>query len=444
MKPVSTNCTITRYLIGAAMVVCTGAASASPTPQSALNVCQATVSASGIQRVTRELAAYRLCLQAMSGQVIKYQKSLVDAATSVGPYCAKQLRKVCDTRGIGKSTWEKFAAAVRLKCTPGLPATPFTINDITGKSPLLSQSLNTKNVDRWCAGAAYGDGSIDTVDEWLACTLATGDPGYGPDPIVPTILIQQYPRAMEWLAALDDFFGAQSPPSLDANYWADASGCTTSGAFFLYSPDIVDFSQVDFVTPIAPYSTHFPGTGEDNLVTVNKNDGNPNPVHVPTGLGGSGLRYRDNGDGTISDLNTGLMWEKKGNDGGLHDKNNTFPYDSGGSQDTIWDWLDDINAEGGTGFAGHNDWRIPNVKELQGIVNYGQIFPAVSSEFSTGCSAGCSAMSCSCTQSDRNYWSSSTYQGAPNSAWDLDFGGGFLGAGNRITYYYVRAVRGGL
>src|SRR5262245_40951697 len=33
---------------------------------------------------------------------------------------------------------------------------------------------------------------------------------------------------------------------------------------------------------------------------------------------GGPLRYRDNGDGTITDLNTGLMWEKKSIDGSLH------------------------------------------------------------------------------------------------------------------------------
>ncbi len=36
------------------------------------------------------------------------------------------------------------------------------------------------------------------------------------------------------------------------------------------------------------------------------------------------LRYTDNGDGTITDNSTGLMWEKKSFDGGLHDMQNTY------------------------------------------------------------------------------------------------------------------------
>src|SRR5207253_4986670 len=77
---------------------------------------------------------------------------------------------------------------------------------------------------------------------------------------------------------------------------------------------------------------------------------------------GGALSYQDNGDGTITDLNTGLMWEKKIRDivtgKGLHDVTLTFPWDS--AAPTIWDWLEEVNTEGGTGLAGHNDWRIPN------------------------------------------------------------------------------------
>ena len=42
---------------------------------------------------------------------------------------------------------------------------------------------------------------------------------------------------------------------------------------------------------------------------------------------GAPLKYRDNGDGTVTDENTKLMWEKKDQaSGGLHNWNNTYPW----------------------------------------------------------------------------------------------------------------------
>lgn len=145
--------------------------------------------------------------------------------------------------------------------------------------------------------------------------------------------------------------------------------------------------------------------------------------------------YVDNGDGTITDARTGLMWEKLSDDGSIHDK------------DTAYTWADAFATKvatlnGGGGFAGYTDWRVPNVNELQSIVNYGAENPAVSPAFNTGCVASCTVTSCSCTQSG-GYWSSSTYQFGPQNAWGVNFGDGGVGAGNETGNLYVRAVRGG-
>ena len=96
---------------------------------------------------------------------------------------------------------------------------------------------------------------------------------------------------------------------------------------------------------------------------------------------GGALSYQDNGDGTITDLNTGLMWEKKSLlDGSDHDVGLEFPWSSP-TLATVWDWVDALNA---TAFAGYTDWRLPNVKELQSIIDYGranQSNPAVDPAF---------------------------------------------------------------
>jgi len=192
-----------------------------------------------------------------------------------------------------------------------------------------------------------------------------------------------------------------------------------------------------------------PASGQTTAYTADKNDGIPGPVPVPddgTVRAGGGLTYVDNGDGTITDQNTGLMWEKKtgGFGASVHDQGgNAYVWSGDGSQQTIWDWLDLVNAEGGTGFAGHNDWRIPNVKELQSIINYENSSPAVSPAFNTNCTYLCTE--CSCTVS-LPYWSSTTYAPiAAEKAWAVDFYDGRLvpnlktGPGAVLE---VRAVRG--
>src|SRR6185295_19893002 len=98
-------------------------------------------------------------------------------------------------------------------------------------------------------------------------------------------------------------------------------------------------------------------------------------------MAGTPYTYVNNGDGTVTDLISGLMWEKKCRDAGLHDVDLQYRWTGDGTQDTIWDWLDDVNTEGGTGFAGHADWRVANLKELMGILDYQTFSPAIPSAF---------------------------------------------------------------
>src|SRR2546426_6065748 len=123
---------------------------------------------------------------------------------------------------------------------------------------------------------------------------------------------------------------------------------------------------------------------------------------------GGPLSYHDNGDGTITDLNTLLMWEKKSNDGSVHDVNKTFVWSSPVT-DTVWDWIDAINTKegNGIGFAGFNDWRLPNVRELLSIIDYGRLNPSVDPAFNNNVSLGCTVLTCSVI-SAVPYWSSTT------------------------------------
>jgi hypothetical protein len=166
---------------------------------------------------------------------------------------------------------------------------------------------------------------------------------------------------------------------------------------------------------------------------------------VPTSCGGTGQdgetqrglarSYVDNGDGTITDERTGLMWEKLSSfDGSVNDSEDTYTWQTAVTVK--------IGALNGSAFAGHTDWRLPNQFELYSLLDLGAITPAVSAAFDTACSSGCSNTTCSCTLSDL-YWSSTTYQDGTALAWYVDFANGYVGAESKASSLRVRAVRGG-
>jgi len=191
-----------------------------------------------------------------------------------------------------------------------------------------------------------------------------------------------------------------------------------------------------------PPATAFPATGQTTCWDP-ADTSDPIATIACAGTGqdgeiqaGATLSYTDNGDGTITDNNTGLMWEKKSDDGTINDKA-TSPT-----------WADAFavhiaGLNGGAGFAGYTDWRLPNVKELQGILNFENVGPAVSSAFNTGCAASCTVLTCSCT-SEYYYWSSTTYAGYPAYAWVVSFNDGEVSVFDKTLNLLVRAVRGGL
>ncbi|MBY0279885.1 DUF1566 domain-containing protein [Candidatus Binatia bacterium] len=154
----------------------------------------------------------------------------------------------------------------------------------------------------------------------------------------------------------------------------------------------------------------------------------------------SGARraYVDNGDGTITDTTTGLMWEKLSDDTGIHDKDN------------VYTWANAFNYKIATlnveRFAGYDDWRVPNVTELQSLVSYGAVGPAVDAAFNTGCAQWCTVLNCSCTLggATSSFWSSTVFQPYPTYVMSVFFYTGTVDRNTAPTQaFHVRAVRGG-
>ncbi len=147
---------------------------------------------------------------------------------------------------------------------------------------------------------------------------------------------------------------------------------------------------------------------------------------------GAPLAYVDNGDGTVTDVTTGLMWEKLSHDGTVHDDHNTYTW-----ANAISGHVATLNR---TNFAGHNDWRLPNVRELLSIVTYQNLLPTVAPAFDNHCSSGCDVTRCSCTFSG-DTWTSTSEADSPSNQWFVDFQDGQVGAGLEHGSGPVRAVR---
>src|SRR5262245_59510937 len=83
------------------------------------------------------------------------------------------------------------------------------------------------------------------------------------------------------------------------------------------------------------------------------------------------LRFLDNMDGTISDKQTGLMWEKKtacqgANENKVHCVNNEYEWTNSGNNPDgalFMDFLGKLNRSEGE--KNYSDWRIPSVDELK-------------------------------------------------------------------------------
>ena len=126
-------------------------------------------------------------------------------------------------------------------------------------------------------------------------------------------------------------------------------------------------------------------------------------------------QFIDNGDGTISDLSTGLMWAKDGNGAGCN---------NGG----VLDWEDAIAFAEALEFAGYDDWYLPETKELETIVDYSAVGPAINATYFPNTQSG-------------YYWSSTTYADLTEAAWYVSFSGGYTDGSLKGNACYVRCVR---
>jgi len=135
--------------------------------------------------------------------------------------------------------------------------------------------------------------------------------------------------------------------------------------------------------------------------------------------------FQDNGNGTVTDKATGLMW-MKGDSG-------TFK--AGRGQDGKLNWQAALAWAETLEYAGYSDWRLPNVKELQSIVDYTRS-PATTNSAAIDPVFQITSFRAEGGQMDfPNYWSSTTHAGLyrASTAAYVAFGRSFGWMPNRRT-----------
>jgi hypothetical protein len=144
-----------------------------------------------------------------------------------------------------------------------------------------------------------------------------------------------------------------------------------------------------------------PDTGQTQSYTNTFGEDSDYTINPPS--------YTENGDGTITDNVTGLMWQKE-------------------DDDIYRTWDDAVSCCNDLTLASFSDWRLPSEYELMSIVNCDTYNPSIDTTF-----PGTNAPS---------YWSSITNAHNSSGAWNVDFDYGCVYNHNKSNYYYVRCVRG--
>ncbi|MBW3537801.1 MAG: DUF1566 domain-containing protein, partial [Actinobacteria bacterium] len=137
-------------------------------------------------------------------------------------------------------------------------------------------------------------------------------------------------------------------------------------------------------------------------------------------------RFVDEGDGTITDRLTGLIWRR--------DPKCTIHTRNGLNWPDALESVSELNTTGGVG--GHTDWRLPNVNELRSLLDYSQTQPPLQRE-------GTLLPDYFHSVDARFYWTSTTWAGDPSRAMGVNFeAASYITSLDKGSLHCVWPVRG--
>ena len=177
-----------------------------------------------------------------------------------------------------------------------------------------------------------------------------------------------------YLAQDSEYWTSTTDPSQPANAWDvdDADGCvnTVSKTNTSHLVRSVRGGQCG----ISGSSVCIPVTGQTQCYDASGNviscNGTGQDGALQEGVSWPSPRFTDNGDGTVTDNLTSLIWTKDAN----------APGPAACSPGTTMTWqaaLSYVACLNTNNYLGHNDWRLPNRREMHSIVDYSQYNPDI-------------------------------------------------------------------
>ncbi|WP_448214120.1 Lcl C-terminal domain-containing protein [Colwellia sp. MEBiC06753] len=135
-------------------------------------------------------------------------------------------------------------------------------------------------------------------------------------------------------------------------------------------------------------------------------------------------QFVDNLDGTVTDRKTGLTWMRC-------TLGETWDGTSCTGNAQTYNWQQALDNAQDSNLAGHSNWRLPNIKELQSIIEFACYAPAVNVNIFPQAS-----------NSNPQYWSASLYSKENNhGAWAITMASGNTSTEVKSNTKLVRLVR---
>ncbi|EDN67212.1 conserved hypothetical protein [Beggiatoa sp. PS] len=141
-------------------------------------------------------------------------------------------------------------------------------------------------------------------------------------------------------------------------------------------------------------------------------------------------RFTDNGDGTVTDNLTGLIWLENANCANAARSWATALNDV--AQLNTDGTMNSNNCGDTSNSSSHQtDWRLPNIRELHSLIDLSNVSPALPTGYPfSGVQTG-------------YYWSCTSSANITTYAWDVNLGFGNVYNDSKTYTYYVWPVRGG-